>query len=252
VGQLDSAIIARNRQISLLDRALASAKSDAGLQFHLVAAHEGLGILLTWKGQPALGIGQYRLALAQANSLIAIEPNNSMWRDVAGNVHLELAKNLVALRRNAEAAGEATAACEVAARLEAREPDVARWRSLQTMCLAMRSRLALAASANAQALNLAERSLNSARTERSGDSVSDHYTVAGAYRLLGDVRKRMGDAAGAREAWLGGFAQVQQSTSESPIEMNERAGLLRRLGRTAEADPITARLTAIGFHSATN
>jgi hypothetical protein len=94
--------------------------------------------------------------------------------------------------------------------------------------------------------------LNSARSERSVDSVSDLYTVAAAYRLLGDVRQRTGDTRGAREAWLGGFGQLRQSASESPMELNERAGLLRRLGRTSEAEPIMARLSAIGFHSTTN
>ncbi|HEY4071330.1 MAG TPA: toll/interleukin-1 receptor domain-containing protein [Sphingomicrobium sp.] len=250
-GHLDSAVAARQRQIALLNQAVA-AKSDVVLQSDLVTAHEGLGVLLTWKGQPGKGIDEYRAALTQANNLISIEPSNSMWRDVAGNVHLELARALLALNLHDEAAQETAAGCDVAAKLQARDPGVARWRSLQTMCFALRSRLALADGANGPALSFAERSLNSARSERSGDPIADRYTRAGAYRLLGDARKRSGDSESAKQAWTAGIAQLPQSGAENPLEMNQRAELLKRLGRTGEAAPVAARLSTMGFRSATN
>ena len=80
--------------------------------------------------------------------------------------------------------------------------------------------------------------------------MTDSYTVAAAYRLVGDVRKRSGNGEAAREAWSAGYAQLPQNVTESPMEMNERAELLRRLGRTAEADPVVARLRVIGFKAA--
>ena len=250
VGDFDAAIAARRRQVAFLEPLTGGNDTDVSLRTRLVPAHQGLGVLLTMRGDPEAGIAEYRAALAEANRLIAIESDNSLWKDVAGNVRLELARNLLALGRRDEAAQEAEAGCNIAAKLQVRDADVARWRALQTTCYAIKARLALAASNNAQALAFAERSLSSARSERSGDPVTDSYTVAAAYRLLGDVRKRSGNGEEAREAWSAGYAQLPQNVTESPMEMNERAELLRRLGRTAEADPVVARLSAIGFKAA--
>ena len=183
--------------------------------------------------------------------LIAVEPGNSYWKDMAASVRFELGKALLALGQNEEAAQQVAAGCSAAAALNARDPTVARWRSLRTTCFAARSRLALA-SGNAQdALTLAEQAIASARAERSGDPTADRYKLAGTYRLAGDARARLADRKGATAAWQAGIGQLPQNMTESPSEMNERAELLERLGRRAEAQPIAARLAAMGFRSAT-
>jgi tetratricopeptide (TPR) repeat protein len=247
LGHLDSAMAARHRQIAFLEQHAVTSRADVALGERIIPAHEGLGLLLTARGKIADGIAQYRLALASANSLIAIEPNNMHWRDLAANTELELARNLLATGNIAQAAQETSAACAVAGTLRARSANVARWQILHTMCLQLRARLALASSAGAQALMFANQALASARAERSGDAVMDRYRVAASFRLLGDVRRRAGDMKGAMAAWSAGLGQLPQNVTEQPLEMNERAELLGRAGRGSEAASIRSRLNAIGY-----
>jgi tetratricopeptide (TPR) repeat protein len=251
LGQLDSAIGARQREIAFLERRIASGNVDVALQQRLITAHEGLGVLLTERGKTNDAISEYRLALGQANNLFAIEPNNSEWRDLAANTQLELAKNLLASGNAAQAARETSAACAVAAALRARGPNVVRWRSLQTNCLSMRSRLALASSETAQALAFAQQALASARSERSGDPVQDRYTIAASARMVGDVRKRAGDSTGAQAAWSEALSQLPANVTERPWESSERVELLRRLGREDEGREAAARLEAMGYRPPT-
>jgi hypothetical protein len=119
------------------------------------------------------------------------------------------------------------------------------------MCLDMLSRLALASEDQTQAQRYAERALASARSERSGDPADDRYRIAAAYRHLGDVRQRSGDASGAKAAWAAGVAQLPEVAAETPLEMDIRAGLLRRVGRGEDARPIASRLAEIGYKAET-
>jgi tetratricopeptide (TPR) repeat protein len=247
LGQLESAVAARQRQIAFLERRIAGNQTDVGLLTQLIPAHEGLGVLLTEQGKLDAAITEYRRALAQANSLLAIEPNNSDWRDLAANTHLMLAKNLLARGDAAQASGEMSDGCSVAAALRARGPNVVRWRSLQTICLSMRARLALGSGATAQALTLAQQALASAQSERSGDPISDRYNIAASARLLGDVRQRRGDSAGAADAWSKALASLPPGIVEQPSEMDDHALILERLGRASEARPLISKLKSMGY-----
>jgi tetratricopeptide (TPR) repeat protein len=251
LGLIDSAIAVRQQQTSYLDRLVATGTSDVALQQQLIPAHQALGLLFTSRGQVERGIDEYRKALAQADRLVAVEPSNRYQSDMSASVRLELARNLLALGQADEAAQEAAAGCGTAADLRARDPDVARWRTLQTTCLKVRALLAMASGENSQALDLAERALVVARSERSGDPVMDRYTVAAAYRLLGEFRLRTGNREGAVAAWTAGIGQLPQNVTERPWELSERAELLRRLGRADEARPLISRLAAIGYRNVT-
>jgi len=249
LGRFDEAIATRQRQVSYLNGLAAGGTSDVEMQQQLIPAHQALGLLYTGRGQIERGIEEYRGALGQAHRLMVVEAGNNYWKDMAASVRLELAKNLFVLGRRDEAAREASVACETAAALRARGPDVARWRILQTACLETRTRLALATGANVEALILAERALSAARSERSGDPIMDRYRVAAAYRLLGDVNRRSGNVERARAAWGAGIAQLPRGVTERPWEMNERVELLRRLGRAEEARPLSRQLATIGYRS---
>lgn len=246
LGRLDAAIAIRQRQIALLERQLGGGSTDVQVREKLIPARRALGLLFTSRGQVERGNEQFHLALGEVNRLIAVESDNSRWKNMAAAVRLDLADNLLARGRRDEAAQEIAVACAVAAALSASDPKAASSRALQTTCLDRRSRLALASSATAQALALAERAFASAGSERSADPVTDRYRIAAQARLLGDVRKRAGDGDGATRAWAAGLSQLPSNVAERPWEMNERAGLLRRLGRLDEARPLSERLTAIG------
>jgi tetratricopeptide (TPR) repeat protein len=247
LGNLDSATAARQRQIAFVDQRLAQARSDVALQAHLIPAHEGLGILLTARGQVDQGIAEYQLAIAQANSLLTVEPGNTEWRDMLANTQLQLASSLLAKGDAAQAQEQAAAGCRVADALRTRGLDVVRWRMLQTRCLSIRAQLALTTGSVPGALAFATQALASARSERSGDEIADRYSVAGAARLLGDVRERAGDPAGAAAAWSGGLAQLPANVAERPSEISDRVALLQRVGRQREAEQASSRLKSMGY-----
>lgn len=248
LGRLDAAIQRREKQIAFLRRLLASGDTNVAFREHLIPAQQGLGILFASSGQPDRGIEQFRLAVAEANRLIPIEPDNVLWKGFAGQAQLELAKTLLSLGQDAEAATEARAGCRLAAQVRARDSG-ASWRHLQTDCLTLRSRLALQSATEVEALKLAELALASARTERSEDPTRDRYRIAAAHRQVGDIRQRMGDADAARAAWTAGYAQLPRNVAERPAEMQERAEILKRLGKADEALALSSKLKNIGFRS---
>ncbi len=244
-GRLEPAIVLRERQISLLDRAIANGAADVDFGAQLIPAHRALGILLTSRGQAQRGLDELRAAVDEADRLIPVEPQNAIWKELAAAARLDLARTLLSVGRTDEAAKETNKACAVLARLATRGPAT----TGQTACLTMRSRLAFQSGATADALALAQRALASARSQRSVDPIKDRYAVASAYRLIGDIRQRSGDSQAAKTVWAAGLNQLPARVTESPWEMNERAELLRRLGRSEDSEPLVARLAAMGYRS---
>lgn len=248
-GRLELAIAARKKQITMLRQWLSTGK-NVKFEEKLVLAQQALGILLVDSGQPLLAVDQLRSAITEAGRLMATEPDNAMWRGRAADAHLELAGTLLELRRTAEASKEAQGGCQLATALRELDPSVSTWRALQTQCRVNRSRLALAEGRLADSLALANRALESARSERGLDPIKDRYSVAAAYRLIGEIYRRMGRDLAARQAWMEGLAQLPSGVAERPREMHERAKLLEGLGRSDEARPVTKRLGMMGFRSA--
>lgn len=240
LGKLEAAIDLRQRQVALLNRAAAS----GGVEFRqeLIPAHQGLGILLASHGQTERAVEELSAAVAEADRLIPIEPGNSLWKSYAANAHLHLADTLLGLGRRDEAAAQTTAGCALVERMQA-----GRSANSKPVCLTLRCRLALDSGATAQAMQFARQALASAQAGRNDDPVKDKYRVAAAHRLLGDVRQRMGDSDGARISWSNAFSVLPQNVPELPTEMDERATILQRLGRSAEAQQISSRLSAMGY-----
>jgi tetratricopeptide (TPR) repeat protein len=248
LGSLDAAIAVRERQISLLNRAVASGAMNVAFRQELIPAHQALGNLLASRGQPERGVDELQSAVGESDRLVPFEPGNSYWKTLAAGAKLDLARTLLSLGHRDEAAQQTAAGCTIIVALLPADGPV---RSRQTLCFTMRSRLALQSGAHSQALAFAERSLASASNERSGDLVKDRYAVAAAYRLLGDVRQAKGDADGAMTAWSKALSALPQAVAERPQEMDEHATILQRLGRRAEAQQIAARLSAMGYRRLT-
>jgi tetratricopeptide (TPR) repeat protein len=246
LGNLDAAIALRQRQVSLLDQDAASGALDVKFRQELIPAHQALGILLTSRGQGGRGVVELKLAVDQADRLMPIEPDNTYWKNLSANARLFLADALLSLGRREEAVQQTDSACSLAAGLKGSGAG-----SKQTSCLMLRSRLVLQSGGSAQALNLAQQALASARAEQNDDPVKDKTHVAAALRLLGDVRQRMGDAGGARQAWSDALGSLPEDVAELPNEMDEHATILERLGRVAEARQIATRLEAMGYRRAT-
>ena len=246
-GRLDLAVAVRQRQIASLEQSIASGSDDVDLKEKLAPAHEGLGILFGEQGDSDRAIAEHTEALAEAQNLIAQEPGNSLWNDVAANVRFELAKNLMNVGNRDEAAHQIALGCRGAADLLNHDSSVVRWRMLRTLCFTTASQLTLQSGAKASALQLAQMAVTSARGLNSGDQIQDRYFVGSASRLLGDVRNAAGDSAEAGAAWTTGLAQLPQNVAERPWEMKVHADLLSRLGRAGDSAAITNRLNAMGY-----
>jgi tetratricopeptide (TPR) repeat protein len=243
-GDLNGALAARARQVAALERMLAAA-ADSHARSRLIAAPEGFGHVLADSGQLDRAIQEFQSAISEAQNLIPIEPRNAQWRSMAADARVALAQVLLTLGRHDEAAQLTGNACALGAGLPA--TYAAARTHLATLCSMMRSRLALATGATAQATSFAQQALASARTEHSEDPIADSYRVATMYRLLGDARLRGGDSAAAASAWSAGLAELPPGVTERPGETSERLQILRRLNREAEAGPLAARLKTIGY-----
>ncbi|HMI41341.1 MAG TPA: TIR domain-containing protein [Sphingomicrobium sp.] len=250
-GQVDEAIAQRERQLALLDRLSRAGRGDVEYRQKLIPTHQALGWLFSAKGADELAIAQFRSAVNEADRLIPTEPDNMLWRDLASRAHLALADALMSARKNDEAAAQTRAGCDLVGRLIALDSSVVEWRVSERICLTMRARLALDAGADEEALALARQALAAARSDKGTDSIEVRYTVANAYRLLGDIHRQMGDRQSARIAWQAGLDVLPRRVAERPTETSDRAELIERLGRTGEAAAIRAKLDTIGYRRAT-
>ena len=249
-SRVDLAIAVREQELAFLRRLIDAGQSDVMLRQHLIPAHQALGILFLSKGQMLLGLKQLRLAVVEADRLLAVEPDNEFWRGQGARAKFELARTLLTANKSSDAAVVVLAGCTDTNRILARDSS-ATWSALRTACLSTRSRLALAQNMPDEALNLATKAVASARKERSADPVRDGYGVVTELRLLGDVRQRTGDKTGARAAWNEALAALPGHVTERSWEMNERVVVLRRLGRFDEARPLARKLGQLGYQNVT-
>jgi tetratricopeptide (TPR) repeat protein len=245
-GQLQAAIASREQQIATLKQLLTKS-ADAGARSNLITAHQGLGVVLVEAGQFDRALAELRAAVEEAEDLIPVEPKNAQWKYLAAAARLELARSLLSLGRRDEAEKQTSAGCALMDSLPSTFAKTGRTR-LQMYCALMRSRLAVAGGATAQALAFAEQALAAARAQRTEDPISDRYRAALIYRLVGEVRLRTGDRSAAEVAWNAGLSVLPANVTERPWEMNERSQLLRRIGRGGEADAIDRRLDGMGYH----
>jgi tetratricopeptide (TPR) repeat protein len=249
-GNFDSAIAVRQRQIAVVEGLLGAGAVDVQLRRQATVAHMALGILLSEQRGPAEGLSNLQTAVTDADQLMAVEPRSAVWKLTAAMSRLNFARMLLAAGNDGEAKSQWATGCQLAAGLKANGAGLSEARSVQTDCLVIKSRLELAGGATQSALATAQRALASARSERNQDPVNGRYRVAAIYLLLGDVHQRVGDAEAAKAAWNAGLAQLPQGVAERPQDTSTHAELLRRLGRAAEARPLTARLAAIGYRNA--
>ncbi|MFL6765244.1 MAG: tetratricopeptide repeat protein, partial [Sphingomicrobium sp.] len=248
VGHYPAAVDAYRRGVAVLERLLATT-NDVDYQQRLIPARRTLGMLYAEQGQRNLAIEQFRAAVDQAAALIPKEPANTKWLESAVRAKLGLAGQLLLAGRNDEATTQTTDACQTLDGLARRDRDKPIWQGNYGTCWLMRARLALAAGDAKAALGSADTALRTNRSVHSGDAVADAYVVAATGILLGDIRRKLGDASGARSAWTSALTSLPASVAEQPDEMAERAALLQRLGRPGDAQPLTARLNSIGYHA---
>jgi tetratricopeptide (TPR) repeat protein len=188
-----------------------------------------------------------RAAVGQGDQLTLIEPNNSKWLENSALAKYYLAYVLAVTGNTDEASRQIDSAAATVSRLIAKDPTLTDWRIDLRECWIMRGYIGLAKGAYGDAATAAEQALRIARSFKSNDPATDAYAQARAYRLLGDARKGLSDRDAATAAWSAAFRSLPPVQTERPIETQERAIILQRLGRVAEAQQLNQRLAAIGY-----
>jgi anti-sigma-K factor RskA len=82
---------------------------------------------------------------------------------------------------------------------------------------------------------------------KASEPAGDWFWVAKIYRLIGDIHRGLGDQAAAIQAWQNAYSAFPKGIAELPVEMDEHAVILERLGRRAEAQERTRRLDQMGY-----
>lgn len=203
------------------------------------------------QGRLDLAADRSRAAIDDTNRLIATEPHNTRSLEFGFKAHLTLADILLRSGNRTEAAAQSEIACGIVSTLLSRgsSPSPA-WRGGLRDCWLARAQLALAAGAKADALTDAERSLAVAKSVKSSDPGDDSFSLAKTFRLVGDIERSLGDAGAMQNAWRSAFAALPGGIAERPAELNERAMILERVGRTADARLLSARLRQMGYQRA--
>ncbi|MBV8907802.1 MAG: TIR domain-containing protein [Sphingomonas sp.] len=245
-GNYDRAIALRRRNLEIYNQLFAET-SNVKYRQQAIPAMRSLGNLYAERGQSALAEQQFRTAIAQAQMLTAIEPDNTLWLEYSYRAQISLAGLLLALGRRDEAATLTTSASQAVHQLLKRENSKPKWRSGFFSVLSLQARLASAAGNQDQALSLAQQALSAARSIHSADKAEDAFRSARAYRLIGDIQKARGNLGDAFSNWSKGLAAIPAGIVEQPDELAEHAGLLQRLGRGAAARPIIERMNSIGY-----
>ena len=244
-GRLAEATALRERHVDVLNR-LAST-GDVTYRQRLIPAERALGTLYALQGRNDVALEHLRAAVGQADRLVPLEPDNSRWRLFSVRARQRLAEVLLATGSRAEASEINEPACATVGGVLAKDRNMPEWRASLRDCWMVRAQIALANGAASEALGASARAIEVGRTVTTTDPAADRFTLAKAYRLLGDARRRGGDPNGARAAWQAASATLPNGTTEKPEETSERAKILQRVGRTSEARPLTEKLRAMGY-----
>jgi tetratricopeptide (TPR) repeat protein len=245
-GNLGKAVAMRERHVALLTSLLART-GDVTFRQRLVGAERKLGLLYALRGQLGPAADHMRASVAQGDQLTSVETGNGKWLEYSALAKSNLAYILVVSGKPDEAVPQIDASCATISGLLAKDPTSADLRTDLRECWMMRGYIAFAKGANADAATAAQRAIEIGKSVRSADAGADAFGLARAYRLLGDSRKGFGDGAGAAAAWTAAFQALPRVPAERPIETQEHAIILERLGRTAEAQQLKRQLAATGY-----
>lgn len=246
IGNYDRAIALRQRTVTTYEQ-LYNQTHDVRFRERLIPAQRMLGFMYAERGQAEFAVRQLNASVANADELTAVEPNNALWLEYAVRSRIALARLLLATGNAAKAAEPTAAACRTVRELLTRPVVKPEWRKGAYACAVLQSGLASASGQRQQALAAAEQAVIAARAAKTSDKVEDAFRLARAYRMVGDAQRELGQMDAARSSWSMGLAAVPLNVPSQPDEMTVHAGLLKRLGRVVEAQPLEAKLNSMGY-----
>ena len=245
-GNLADAIAIREQHVGLLERKFRET-NDIAYRQKLIPAHRGLGILYAGVGQLDRAIAQLKIAAAQADFLIPYEPDNTLWVEFGFRSKIALAE-LFLLNGAVDASEPANeGGCAMVAELLGKNPKNPTWLGGSRDCWLMRAQIALARGKNDDAVRAAIRASQIAKSVRTADPALDSFLLAKTNRVLGDAYRAAGNAAAAQGLWMSAYSAIPHVAAETPWELRQHALVLERVGRSAEANAITAKLNSMGY-----
>ena len=243
-GKLYLAIQQRERQLALLAPYLAIEQPDAALREKAMIANRSLARLRFRRGDVSLALSHAATAVQLGQRLVELEPSNTEWASQSANALLDQSQIMLRSGKLAEARGAIDQGCSLANGLIARDPTVVTWRDAGLACLRLRAELAAIGGSAGEALVLANQVVAGVR---SAEASGDRFALSEAHKLVGDVRLRAGDRAGAVAAWSAGLAAWPKGLAETPAQMAARGEMLRGIGERAEGARIELELAARGY-----
>ncbi len=245
-GRLDLAIQERERQLSLLAPYLAQPRPDADLRRHAMVANMALSHLRFRRGESKSALDHAAAAVELGRQLVALEPGSADWMGRTANALLNQALLQLRTGNLAEARRSTDQGCDLANRVNSRDPSVVTWRESSRNCLRLKAELAANGGSAAEAELIANEVLNAVRSDRGG-TARERFDLPLAHKLVGDVLWRTGNRAGAIAAWKAGLAEWPQGLAETPLQMGARGEMLRGTGQRAAGDRIASKLAAMGY-----
>jgi tetratricopeptide (TPR) repeat protein len=245
-GALEEALGDRERQLRLIEDAARLDPRDMDLKRDAMGAHRAMGRLLASRGDIAGGLREYNGSVALADQLFRVEPENTEWLQANATGRFDLADVQLSAGDLSAAASTTRAACGIADRLAQRDSSVADWKSrFRVYCLSLQARLSLAQSNPADALQLANRALEAARTSAKpiDRAMMGIAALAVGSSALDKMGRREQSIAVARDA----LRRIPANVELKPREAVDVATLRMRIGDARGAEQLTARLTAIGY-----
>jgi tetratricopeptide (TPR) repeat protein len=245
-GDMKAATALRERNVALLNR-LAAQSRDVSWTQKLIPAERGLGTLYADQSRMNDALTHLRAAVAAGDALAQVEPDNRKWLGFAASARTKLAELLLLNGNATEAAGLNDGACNTFANLLRKDDSVQNWRSGLRDCWLLKAQLMALQGDVPGGSAAASRAIDIGKTVKTTDQPQDRFNLVRAYRVLGDIRRKDGDMAGAAAAWNAGLGEIPKVVAERAPEAQEHAELLERLGRSAEARPLRQQLARIGY-----
>jgi tetratricopeptide (TPR) repeat protein len=252
-GRLNEGLAHREREIAFLQPYVDDAKSDTHFRRDAVVAYRAAGRLNAVLGNPAKGLEELRAAVRIGDALLEAEPQNTDWASMTAWARLELARLALAQGQDEDASNSTRSACDTADRLVARDSSVADWRlDLRSTCLEMRTRIALAAGASADAQDSADAMAQLAKAEAMRTPSSDaQLALALAETMRGLIARAAGSGAAATAAFQSAVSAWPRSEPDRPFLISRKVVILKGLGRRDAANALASKLERIGYRDPT-
>ena len=245
-GALEEALGDRERQLRLIADGARLDPRDVDFKRDAMTAHRAMGRLLASRGDVAGALREYAASVELSDQLFRVEPENTEWLQANASGRFDLADLQLSSGNLAAAASTTRAMCGLVDRLVQRDSSVADWKSrFRVNCLSLQARLSLAQSNPADALQLANRALDSARSSAKPIDRAMMGILAApvASSALDKLGRREQSIALATDA----LRRIPGNIELKPREAVDVAALRIRIGDARGAQLLTSRLAAIGY-----